>query len=98
MSDPGRKRPGDESPGNGQKRGRGPADCLDWNDESDEEDFTPYTQENPVPIVVETVSKKSSGGRSKKQAKKSCAKNKVSNASKGKCLGKVMLFVLLCFE
>ena len=65
MSDSVRKRPGDESPGNGQKRGRGPADCLNWEEESDEEEFTPFTQENPVLEVVEPVPSKSSGGRNK---------------------------------
>jgi len=97
MSDSGRKRPGEESPGKGQKRGRGPADCLE---DSDEEDFVPFTQENPVPKVDQPVSSKSSGGRNKKKAlvkegnqvfaKKSTAKNKAQNPSKGKCLGKIL--------
>ena len=102
MSDSVRKRPGDESPGNGQKRGRGPADCLNWEEESDEEEFTPFTQENPVLEVVEPVPSKSSGGRNKKKkaldkagkhvvAKKSTAKNKLRNPSKGKCPGNIFL-------
>ena len=46
MSDRGNKKPGEDPPDKGNKRG--PADCLEWDDDSDEDVFTPFTQENPV--------------------------------------------------
>ena len=73
-------------------RKRGPADCLDWED-SDEE-FTPYTQENPVPRfsppAKKVFAKKSAAKKvvSKKNgAKNARAEKATSSISKGKCLG-----------
>jgi hypothetical protein len=67
------------------KRSRGPADCLNW-DESDKEEFTPYTQENPQ-VVFPTPEKK---------MKKKGAKNlgvKKSSGSKGKMIGNLFCFL-----
>ena len=84
----------EEVPGNGQdqnKRSRGPLDCLNW-DDSDEEEFTPFTQANPSPVSSPVapivVAKKSSGKGNVAKNKKSG--NGVSSSRKGKSLGELM--------
>ena len=77
-----------------KKRPRGPSDCLSWSD-SDEEEFTPFTQENPEPKVVKVFAKKSLP----KNAKSGLSKNggakskgvKKSSDEKGKSSGKLWL-------
>jgi hypothetical protein len=60
----GREKDGD----GGLKRRRGPEDCLNW--ESDEEEFTPFTQERIFTPREVPVSK----GRAKKSVVKGIAK------------------------
>ncbi len=49
----GRSNDNPSSPGGSGIRGRGPQDCLNW-EESDEEEFVPFTQipEPPEPKLV----------------------------------------------
>jgi hypothetical protein len=75
------------------KRGRGPSDCLDW-DDSDEGEFTPFTQERPElfwspPTESTPVKKvkKSASKRAVKSSKKSSGGTRKSSAAKGKSLG-----------
>lgn len=75
------------------KKGRGPSDCLNWDDESDEEEFVPFTQarefvsREPTKVVFakKSVAKKPlvKNGRGKKGAGKSSTDKKKSEA-KGK--------------
>ncbi len=77
----------EDDPNVGEKRPRGPADCLDW-DESEEE-FTPFTQERIfTPRVQEPVfAKKSSAKRSKKgKSKGNGSKCKSSSKKSGNAL------------
>ena len=83
------------------KRPRGPSDCLSWSD-SEDEPFTPFTQENPVPKEIpakKVFAKKSAPKRVKKSViKKSSGKasqGTISANAKGKSLG--MLCHLLVF-
>ena len=91
----------EERPSNGEdqnKRPRGPLDCLNWSD-SDDEEFTPYTQANPSPVsspVAPIVfAKKSSGKVSKKVnvAKNKKFGNGLSASRKGKSLGELMFLL-----
>ena len=72
-------------------RTNGPLDCLNW-DDSDEEEFTPFTQANPSPVSSPVapivVAKKSSGKGNVAKNKKSG--NGVSSSRKGKSLGELM--------
>ena len=89
----------EDPPDVSKKRPRGPEDCLDY-DESDEEEFTPYTQENPEVVFVPPKKKivfakksapKRSGGK-KPRAKKAVVKStKTSASSEGKFSG-------VCFD
>ena len=81
MSDRGNKKPGEDPPDKGKKRG--PSDCLESDDDSDEDVFTPFTQENPVIVWPDATSvtkrpvkkaKKKNDDCSKPVAKKSVAK------------------------
>ena len=65
MSESGAKKSGEDPPDNGNKRPRGPADCLE--DSSDDEVFTPFTQENPAIVWPEETTK---AKRSVKKARK----------------------------
>ena len=86
-----------------KKRPRGPSDCLSWED-SDEEVFTPFTQENPEPKVVKVFAKKSVP----KKAKSGLSKNggakvkgvKKSSDEKGKSSGKLLVLISLklCYK
>ena len=92
----------DKPPDVAKKRSRGPNDCLNYEDDSDEEEFTPYTQSNPDVMFMESESKpklvfakkssaKKSSVKSKRKGtgKSSKAKNgsKDGSSSKGKCGG-----------
>ncbi len=42
----------EDPPDSVKKKSRGPSDCLNWDDDSDEEmEFVPFTQPRPVPVV-----------------------------------------------
>ena len=74
----------DEPPDVAKKRPRGPSDCLNWSD-SEEEEFVPFTQSNPEPViepVKKVFAKKSAPKNSgtKKQASK-------GSSRKGKSAG-----------
>jgi hypothetical protein len=82
----------------GSKRARGPYDCLNW--ESDDEEFTPFTQSSSPP--KEVFAKKSTPKSLKKKnvAKNRCSKKSASSKVKGKSLGKALVFICLlcCFN
>ena len=72
----------EDPPDSVKKRPRGPYDCLDWSDESEEE-FVPYTQSYPSP-VKKVFAKKSSGKKvvdKKLSAKKSTSVKSSSKKS-----------------
>ena len=92
----------EDPPDVSKKRSRGPDDCLNY-EESDEEEFTPYTQANPE-VVYESPKKKKvfakksvpkrSGGK-KPRAKKAVVKStKSSAASKGKFSGRCFYYLI----
>jgi hypothetical protein len=79
-----------DGPANPVKRPRGPSDCLDW-DESEEEEFTPFTQERPKVVFEEP--KKVFARKSKPKGKgkgKKTGKNCASSYS-----GKFCIFTFL---
>ena len=71
-----------EPPDVAKKRPRGPSDCLDY-DDSDEEEFTPFTQSNPEPVFVvspkKVFAKKSAVARSAKKVSKKESSSKKSS-------------------
>ena len=73
----------EEPPDVAKKRSRGPHDCLNY-DESDEEEFTLFTQSNPEVVFEEPDPKPKLVFAKKSSAKKSSAKK----SSKGKGAGK----------
>lgn len=78
-----------------KKSSRGPSDCLNW--ESDEEEFTPFTQERPERFYAKSVAKKSSAKRGvpKKGVVKNAGFKKGSGSKKkGKSLGKCFFLIL----
>ena len=93
----------DEPPDVAKKRPRGPSDCLNWSD-SEEEEFVPFTQSNPEP-VIEPVKKVFA---KKSAPKKSATKNPVSkgpwkgksrgrsDSSKSKMSGKWCFYLTVC--
>jgi hypothetical protein len=79
----------EDPPDSVKKKSRGPSDCLNWDDDSDEEmEFVPFTQPRPVP-VVEPIKKKvfakksvakSSSGKVKGRSTKSSVKGKAKKS------------------
>jgi len=102
----GEAKPEDEAPPDtAKKRSRGPSDCLNYSDSEDE--FVPFTQENPEVVTSSTkkvFAKKSAPKRSKsKNPRKSSSVSKgskISTEDKGKCTGEIFyyLIVLICFH
>jgi hypothetical protein len=82
-----------------KKRARGPSDCLEWDDDSDDEEFVPYTQVSPE-VTVSPEKKKvfarkssaktgrSKGGRGKKSRKGNDKPKKDSCESSGRVIFK----------
>ncbi len=68
-----------------QIKRRGPSDCLNWDEDDEDEEFTPYTQENPV--IVHNIPQKSF-------ARKAVVKSS-STRRKGKCLGMFLIILIL---
>ena len=82
----------EDPPDTTKKRPRGPSDCLDWSDS--EEEFVPFTQENPEVVTSsakKVFAKKSAPKRSKNsEAQKSSSgsrRSKYSSKEKGKSAG-----------
>jgi hypothetical protein len=80
------------------KRPRGPYDCLNWDDDSDEE-FTPFTQSNPEGVPPTPPKKvfavKSSAKSSSKSSVKRSSKSSVNAGAKksSKAKGKSGIFL-----
>ena len=95
--DPGDPKVCDDPPDLPKKRSRGPMDCLNW-DDSDEEEFVPFTQSNPE-VVWETpprlpVEKAASTvSRAKNSAAKNGRGKKSASIAKGKSLGKQLSYI-----
>ena len=89
MSEGSRKRPGEPPHEEENKRGRGPKDCLSYSSSDEEEEFTPFTQENPVIELSDddTTVRAAPDGTvrssavKKEKSKKSVAKNRTPSKS-----------------
>ena len=81
-----------DQPQAGQKRPRGPYDCLDWSDE--EEEFTPFTQSYSPPKVFAKKSAAKSVAKKKRGAKNAGKVKGSSTNAKGKSLGKALISIL----
>ena len=74
----------EESSDSAKKRPRGPYDCLNW-DEDSEDEFVPFTQSNPEVVhtpVKKVFAKKSSAKSCSKSSGKSSAKTSAKSSAK----------------